>query len=41
MKTISENNSIKYTYLLQDGINNTRAGKDILKKMNYPDEITN
>ena len=41
MKTIDENNSVKYTYLLEDGINNTRAGKDILKKMNYPDEITN
>ena len=40
MKTNHNNGTIKYTYLIQDGINKTRAGKDVLKQMEYPDEIT-
>lgn len=41
MKTQNTNNRIKYTYLIQNGINQTKAGKDVLKQMEYPDEITN
>ena len=41
MQTKYNNNEIKYTYLLQNGINKTKAGKDVLKQMHYPREIMN
>ena len=40
MKTDNINGIINYTYLVQNGINKTRAGKDVLRQMEYPDEIT-
>ena len=39
MQTNYKNNQINYTYLLQNGTNKTKAGKDVLKQMHYPTEI--
>ena len=39
MQTNYKNNKINYTYLLQNGTNKTKAGKDVLKQMHYPTEI--
>tara|TARA_B100000963_G_C22625951_1_gene672381 strand:- start:628 stop:2430 length:1803 start_codon:yes stop_codon:yes gene_type:complete len=39
MQTNYKNNEIKYTYILKNGTNKTKAGKDVLKQMHYPSEI--
>lgn len=39
MVTSKENGCIQYLYKIQNGTNETKAGKDILKQMHYPTEI--
>ena len=41
MKTLNENNQLKYTYLLVDGISDIKGGFKVLSDMNYPTEIIN
>jgi len=41
MKTIYENDHLKYTYKLQEGISEIKGGLKVLKEMNYPTEIIN
>ena len=39
MMTSKLNGSIQYLYRIQNGTNETKAGKDILKQMHYPTDI--
>jgi len=41
MKTICNNNSIVYTYILEKGISEIKGGNKVLKDLNYPKEIIN
>lgn len=41
MKVNNNNNNIEFTYKLQNGISNIKGASDILKKLNYPEEILN
>ena len=41
MKVNNNNNNIKFTYKLEEGISNIKGASDILKKLNYPKEILN
>ena len=39
MEIISKNNELQYTYKLKKGINETKGGVSVLKKLEYPTEI--
>ena len=41
MKTYNINGKIQYSYKFISGISKIKAGKDVLKQMDYPDEIFN
>ena len=41
MQTIKEQDSFKYTYILQEGISEIKGGFKVLADMNYPLEILN
>jgi DNA mismatch repair ATPase MutS len=41
MKITNENNHFKYTYRLFEGISKIKGGVQVLKDMDYPEEIIN
>ena len=41
MKTTDNNGIIQYSYKFVSGVSKIKAGKDVLRQMDYPDEIFN